>query len=159
MYNGCYTNERETMPKLERIDLWIWDKSIQEYKSQRSIGWDEVDSIQVSENVDSVEIFVGQKTENNQTTKEEWEVEKESFLNNKNVEIYHSGGGCVHYYFKGFLIDSQDHEILHEVEKYSLETECYFGYWDGEKQHGFSATLKDGVELLEMLDYKELKEV
>jgi len=49
------------MPKLERLDLWVWDESIQEYKSQRSIGWGEVDSIQISENVDSVEIFIGQK--------------------------------------------------------------------------------------------------
>jgi len=158
MYNGGYTNEREIMPKLERIDLWIWDKSIQEYKSQRSIGWGEVDSIQISDNVDSVEIFVGQKNDD-QIIIEEWQKEKETFLNDKNVEIYHSGGGCVHYYLKGFLIDSQNHEILHEVEKYRLETECYFGYWDGEKQFGFSATLKEGVELLEMLDYKELREV
>ena len=49
------------MPKLERLDLWLWDESMQEYKSQRSIGWGEVDSIQRSENVDSVEIFIGQK--------------------------------------------------------------------------------------------------
>tara|TARA_R110002012_G_scaffold317685_1_gene534581 strand:+ start:730 stop:1104 length:375 start_codon:yes stop_codon:yes gene_type:complete len=86
------------------------------------------------------------------------DIEKEAFLNNKNVEIYHSGGGCVHYFYKGFLIDAQDHEILHEVKKYSLNTKCYFGYWDGEKQFGFDATLEEGVELLEMLDFKKLEE-
>jgi len=46
--------------KLKRIDLWIWNESLQEYQSQRSIGWGEVDSIQVSDSVDSIEIFIGQ---------------------------------------------------------------------------------------------------
>lgn len=85
-------------------------------------------------------------------------IEKENFLKEKGVTIYYSGGGCVHYFYKGFLIDSQSHEILHEVEKYSLTTECYFGYWNGEKQFGFSAPLQEGIELLEMLDFKELEE-
>jgi hypothetical protein len=49
------------MPKLERLDLWVWDESIQEYKSQRSIGWQDIDTIEISDNVDSIEIFIGQK--------------------------------------------------------------------------------------------------
>ena len=32
---------------------------------------------------------------------------------------------------------------------------CYFGYWNGEKQFGFNATLQDGVELLEMLNLEK----
>ena len=53
--------------KLERIDLWIWDESMQEYKSQRSIGWSEVDSIQISDSVDSIEIFIGQNIKGGKT--------------------------------------------------------------------------------------------
>ena len=123
---------------------------MQEYKAiglkdLNSLSSEMIDKIEVN---DLVDVFL----------KPNIDVEKTTFLNNKNVAVYHSGGGCVHYYYKGFLIDSQAHEILHQVEKYSLDTECYFGYWDGEKQFGFSATLKDGVELLEMLDFKELEE-
>jgi hypothetical protein len=136
--------------KLNWLQIWEWNPNMQEYKAiglkdLNSLSSEMIDKIEVN---DLVDVFL----------KPNIDVEKKTFLNNKNVEIYHSGGGCVHYYYKGFLIDSQDHEILHQVEKYSLDTECYFGYWDGEKQFGFSATLKDGVELLEMLDFKKLEE-
>tara|TARA_Y100000401_G_C8275957_1_gene200864 strand:- start:46 stop:471 length:426 start_codon:yes stop_codon:yes gene_type:complete len=136
--------------KLDWLQIWEWNPNMQEYKAiglkdLNSLSSEMIDKIEVN---DLVDVFL----------KPNIDVEKKTFLNNKNVEIYHSGGGCVHYYYKGFLIDSQSHEILHQVEKYSLDTECYFGYWDGEKQFGFSATLKDGVELLEMLDFKKLEE-
>ena len=49
------------MAKLERIDLWVWNQSIQEYKSQRSIELQDIDTIEISDNVDSIEIFIGQK--------------------------------------------------------------------------------------------------
>ena len=49
------------MAKLERINLWVWDESIQEYKSQRSIELQDIDTIEISDNVDSIEIFIGQK--------------------------------------------------------------------------------------------------
>ena len=136
--------------KLDWLQIWEWNPNMQEYKAiglkdLNSLSSEMIDKIEVN---DLVDVFL----------KPNIDVEKKTFLNNKNVSVYHSGGGCVHYYYKGFLIDSQDHEILHQVEKYSLDTECYFGYWDGEKQFGFSATLKDGVELLEMLDFKKLEE-
>jgi len=136
--------------KLDWLQIWEWNPNMQEYKAiglkdLNSLSSEMIDKIEIN---DLVDVFL----------KPNIDVEKTTFLNNKNVEVYHSGGGCVHYYYKGFLIDSQSHEILHQVEKYSLDTECYFGYWDGEKQFGFSATLKDGVELLEMLDFKKLEE-
>jgi len=139
-----------TNEKINWLQVWEWNPNMQEYKAihlkdLNSLSSEMIDKIEVN---DLVDVFL----------KPNIDVEKKTFLNNKNVEIYHSGGGCVHYFYKGFLIDSQDHEILHEVDKYSLKTECYFGYWDGEKQFGFSATLKDGVELLEMLDFKKLEE-
>ena len=139
-----------TNEQINWLQVWEWNPNMQEYfanglKDLNSLSSEMIDKIEVN---DLVDVFL----------KPNIDVEKKTFLNNKNVEIYHSGGGCVHYFYKGFLIDSQDHEILHEVEKYSLDTECYFGYWDGEKQFGFSATLKDGVELLEMLDFKKLEE-
>ena len=49
------------MAKLERIDLWVWNQSIQEYKIQRSIELQDIDTIEISDNVDSIEIFIGQK--------------------------------------------------------------------------------------------------
>ena len=49
------------MAKLERIDLWVWNQSIQEYKNQRSIELQDIDTIEISDNVDSIEIFIGQK--------------------------------------------------------------------------------------------------
>jgi hypothetical protein len=139
-----------TNEQINWLQVWEWNPNMQEYKAiglkdLNSLSSEMIDKIEVN---DLVDVFL----------KPNIDVEKKTFLNNKNVEIYHSGGGCVHYFYKGFLIDSQDHETLHEVEKYSLKTECYFGYWDGEKQFGFSATLKDGVELLEMLDFKKLEE-
>jgi hypothetical protein len=133
-----------------KYEIWEWNPKMNEYTNKGLWNLDSINSemIEKVEVNDELCIFL----------KPNVDIEKEAFLNNKNVEIYHSGGGCVHYFYKGFLIDSQDHEILHEVKKYSLETECYFGYWDGEKQFGFSATLKDGVELLEMLDFKKLED-
>jgi hypothetical protein len=85
------------------------------------------------------------------------EKEIKDFIEDKGVTVHYSGGGNWHYFYKGFLINSDNYEIEHKLEKYKLDTQCYFGYWNGEKQFGFHQTFQEGVELLEMLDIKELE--
>ena len=45
--------------RINYIDLWIWDHKLKEYKSQRYTGWKDVDSLNISNNVDRCEIFIG----------------------------------------------------------------------------------------------------
>lgn len=85
------------------------------------------------------------------------EKELKDFIEDKEVTVYYSGGGNWHFFYKGFLINSDNYEIEHKLEKYNLDTKCYFGYWNGEKQFGFHQTFKEGIELLEMLEIKELE--
>ena len=46
--------------KVKYLDLWIWNDEIKEYQSQRSLGWQDVDSIEVSNDMERVQIFFGQ---------------------------------------------------------------------------------------------------
>ena len=46
--------------KVKYLDLWIWNPKLEEYQSQRSLGWQEVDSIEVSNDMERVQIFLGQ---------------------------------------------------------------------------------------------------
>ena len=46
--------------KVKYLDLWIWNDEIKEYQSQRSLGWQDVDSIEVSNDMERVQIFLGQ---------------------------------------------------------------------------------------------------
>jgi hypothetical protein len=133
-----------------KYEIWEWNPKMNEYTNKGLWNLDSINSEMIEKVEVNDELCIFLKPNIN--------IEKEAFLNEKEVSSFHSGGGCLHYFYKGFLIDSQDENLLHEIEKYSLETECYFGYWDGEKQFGFSATLKDGVELLEMLNFKELED-
>ena len=52
--------------KVKYLDLWIWNDEIKEYQSQRSLGWQEVDSIEVSNDMEQVQIFVGKLNEPNE---------------------------------------------------------------------------------------------
>lgn len=76
------------------------------------------------------------------------------FADQTGVGIYYSGGGCVHFNIDGVLINAVDTEIEYKLDQYTLETECYFGYWNGDTQYGFYATFYDGVEFLIMLPLK-----
>ena len=46
--------------KVKYLDLWIWNDELKEYQSQRSLGWQDVDSIEVSNDMERVQIFLGQ---------------------------------------------------------------------------------------------------
>ena len=46
--------------KVTYLDLWIWNEEIKEYQSQRSLGGQDVDSIEVSNDMERVQIFLGQ---------------------------------------------------------------------------------------------------
>lgn len=76
------------------------------------------------------------------------------FADQTGVGIYYSGGGCVHFNIDGVLINAVDTEIEYKLDQYTLETECYFGYWNGDTQYGFYATFYEGVEFLIMLPLK-----
>ena len=76
------------------------------------------------------------------------------FADQKGVGIYYSGGGCVHFNIDGVLINAVDTEIEYKLDQYTLDTECYFGYWNGHTQYGFYATFDEGVEFLIMLPLK-----
>ena len=52
--------------KVKYLDLWIWNDEIKEYQSQRSLGWQEVDSIEVSNDMEQVQIFVGKLNQPNE---------------------------------------------------------------------------------------------
>ena len=52
--------------KVKYLDLWIWNDEIKEYQSQRSLGWQEVDSIEVSSDMEQVQIFVGKLNQPNE---------------------------------------------------------------------------------------------
>jgi hypothetical protein len=52
--------------KVKYIDLWIWNPKLEEYQSQRSLGWQEVDSIEVSNDMEQVQIFVGKLNQPNE---------------------------------------------------------------------------------------------
>jgi ribosome-binding factor A len=52
--------------KVKYLDLWIWNDELKEYQSQRSLGWQEVDSIEVSNDMEQVQIFVGKLNEPNE---------------------------------------------------------------------------------------------
>ena len=52
--------------KVKYLDLWIWNPKLEEYQSQRSLGWQEVDSIEVSNDMEQVQIFVGKLNEPNE---------------------------------------------------------------------------------------------
>ena len=76
------------------------------------------------------------------------------FADQTGVGIYYSGGGCVHFNIDGVLINAVDTEIEYKLDQYTLETECYFGYWNGDTQYGFYATFYEGVEFLIMIPLK-----
>ena len=46
---------------IKYFDLWIWDHKLKEYKSQRYTGWKDADSLNISNNVDRCEIFIGKE--------------------------------------------------------------------------------------------------
>lgn len=46
--------------KVKYLDLWIWNPKLEEYQSQRSLNWQDVDSIEVSNDMERVQIFFGQ---------------------------------------------------------------------------------------------------
>jgi hypothetical protein len=46
--------------KVKYLDLWIWNDELKEYQSQRSLNWQDVDSIEVSNDMERVQIFLGQ---------------------------------------------------------------------------------------------------
>tara|TARA_Y100000401_G_C8299397_1_gene213172 strand:+ start:962 stop:1141 length:180 start_codon:yes stop_codon:yes gene_type:complete len=52
--------------KVKYLDLWIWNPKLEEYQSQRSLGWQEVDSIEVSNDMEQVQIFVGKLNQPNE---------------------------------------------------------------------------------------------
>lgn len=52
--------------KVKYLDLWIWNDEIKEYQSQRSLGWQDVDSIEVSNDMEQVQIFVGKLNQPNE---------------------------------------------------------------------------------------------
>ena len=52
--------------KVKYLDLWIWNDEIKEYQSQRTLGWQEVDSIEVSNDMEQVQIFVGKLNQPNE---------------------------------------------------------------------------------------------
>ena len=52
--------------KVKYIDLWIWNPKLEEYQSQRSLGWQDVDSIEVSNDMEQVQIFVGKLNQPNE---------------------------------------------------------------------------------------------
>ena len=56
-----HTNIRGGIMGIKYFDLWIWDSKLKEYKSQRYSGWKDVDSLNISNNVDRCEIFVGKE--------------------------------------------------------------------------------------------------
>jgi hypothetical protein len=60
------TNNKEKKMKVKYLDLWIWNDELKEYQSQRSLGWKDVDSIEVSNDMERVQIFVGQLKQPNE---------------------------------------------------------------------------------------------
>ena len=52
--------------KVKYFDLWVWNPKLKEYQSQRSLGWQEVDSIEVSSDMEQVQIFVGKLNQPNE---------------------------------------------------------------------------------------------
>ena len=46
--------------KVKYLDLWIWNPKLEEYQSQRSLNWQDVDYIEVSNDMERVQIFFGQ---------------------------------------------------------------------------------------------------
>jgi len=52
--------------KVKYLDLWIWNDELKEYQSQRSLGWQDVDSIEVSNDMEQVQIFVGKLNQPNE---------------------------------------------------------------------------------------------
>tara|TARA_R100001510_G_C7442838_1_gene71272 strand:+ start:42 stop:224 length:183 start_codon:yes stop_codon:yes gene_type:complete len=52
--------------KVKEIDLWIWNDELKEYQSQRSLGWTDVDSIEVSNDMERVQIFIGKFQNDNE---------------------------------------------------------------------------------------------
>ena len=62
----------------------------------------------------------------------DWNMDKETkeFLLSKEVSVYHSGGGCVHLYYKGWLINPNEnvgsHEDSYALDKIKLGQEVVF---------------------------------
>mgnify|MGYP005991492251 CR=1 FL=1 len=52
--------------KVKYFDLWIWNPKLEEYQSQRSLGWQEVDSIEISYDFERVQIFIGKMNQSNE---------------------------------------------------------------------------------------------
>jgi hypothetical protein len=52
--------------KVKYLDLWIWNDELKEYQSQRSLNWQDVDSIEVSNDMERVQIFVGKLNQPNE---------------------------------------------------------------------------------------------
>ena len=52
--------------KVKYLDLWIWNDELKEYQSQRSLGWIDVDSIEISNDMERVQIFVGKLNQPNE---------------------------------------------------------------------------------------------
>lgn len=109
MYNGCYTNERETM-QTERLH-----KDIQ-------------DIMKVNEDLFTL----------------------------------HSGGGCEHLAYKGWLINEgviEDGIVVdfdYDITKIKLNTILSFGDYDHDtdKNYTFQATILEGIELIDRYEMK-----
>ena len=52
--------------KVKYFYLWVLNPKLEEYQSQRSLGWQEVDSIEVSSDMEQVQIFVGKLNQPNE---------------------------------------------------------------------------------------------
>ena len=56
-----YIKKGQGIMGIKYFDLWIWDHKLKEYKSQNYTGWKDVDSLNISNNVDRCEIFIGKE--------------------------------------------------------------------------------------------------
>jgi|14_taG_2_1085336.scaffolds.fasta_scaffold09683_8 hypothetical protein len=76
------------------------------------------------------------------------------------LTIFHSGGGCEHLAYKGWLINEGiiDNGIVvdfeYDITTIKLNTILYFGDYQDDTNYSFSTTLEEGIKLIDKYNMK-----
>ena len=81
---------------------------------------------------------------------------KDLMETNEDLSVFHSGGGCEHLAYKGWLINAEEEngDFDYDVTKINLNTFLTFGDYQDDINYFFYATLEEGMKLIDKYNMK-----
>tara|TARA_R110002050_G_scaffold192389_1_gene327327 strand:+ start:738 stop:1037 length:300 start_codon:yes stop_codon:yes gene_type:complete len=80
---------------------------------------------------------------------------KDLMETNEDLSVFHSGGGCEHLAYKGWLINEEKNgDFDYDITKINLNTFLTFGDYQDDINYFFFATLEEGMKLIEKYNMK-----